>query len=335
MEAPGGWNPQYALGELQDFTNRCQSRLSELLQELNWADDVSLEGQDTATCPYDDNHRMPQSSLEKHVAKCKLRKLGYSKEEAEVYDSTYFYEKANLPSVVIDKAQQFQIINDARNSAASGRDDGPYDKCAYSSSPMEVPQNHKYAICDLTQADRLAVYDYVLLEFRKQRAEALMDQNESDLFEDLAAKVNQDDGRKGPKSHLEIMAEMRDYKRRRQSYRAKNVHITKKSYTEIIRDVIGVHMEELTGHWGDEAHDEAVSTISSSSVKKREAHRSPSVESRHSSGSHRDKWHSGRRRERSRSPRRHRSRDKEDSKRKRERDKEKHHSHIRRKERDD
>lgn len=26
---------------------------------------------------------------------------------------------------------------------------------------------------------------------------------------------------------------MRDYKRRRQSYRAKNVHITKKSYTEV------------------------------------------------------------------------------------------------------
>ena len=36
-----------------------------------------------------------------------------------------------------------------------------------------------------------------------------------------------------PKSHLELMAEKRDYKRRRQSYRAKNVHITKKSYTEV------------------------------------------------------------------------------------------------------
>lgn len=42
-----------------------------------------------------------------------------------------------------------------------------------------------------------------------------------------------DDSQKGPKSHLEILAEMRDYKRRRQSYRAKNVHITKKSYTEV------------------------------------------------------------------------------------------------------
>lgn len=42
-----------------------------------------------------------------------------------------------------------------------------------------------------------------------------------------------DDKQNEPKSHLELIAEMRDYKRRRQSYRAKNVHITKKSYTEV------------------------------------------------------------------------------------------------------
>lgn len=41
-----------------------------------------------------------------------------------------------------------------------------------------------------------------------------------------------------PKTHLELMAEMRDYKRRRQSYRAKNVHITKKSYTEVLPDLL-------------------------------------------------------------------------------------------------
>lgn len=42
-----------------------------------------------------------------------------------------------------------------------------------------------------------------------------------------------EEGASGPKTPLELMAEMRDYKRRRQSYRAKNVHITKKSYTEV------------------------------------------------------------------------------------------------------
>lgn len=42
-----------------------------------------------------------------------------------------------------------------------------------------------------------------------------------------------DEEQNEPKTKLELMAEMRDYKRRRQSYRAKNVHITKKSYTEV------------------------------------------------------------------------------------------------------
>ncbi|XP_053570697.1 U11/U12 small nuclear ribonucleoprotein 48 kDa protein isoform X2 [Bombina bombina] len=272
---------------------------------------------------------MPQSSLEKHVAACRLRKLGYSKEEVEAVNPHFFYENAKVHSVVIDKAKQFQIIRQAKDSASGGRENGSYDTSAYSSYPVEVPYNHKRAICDLTSADRLAVYDFVTEEAKKQRSIMPVAQNESDLFEDLTAKINQDDGDKGPKSHLELMAEMRDYKRRRQSYRAKNVHITKKSYTEIIRDVIGVHMDELSNHWRDEMHDEVGSTVSSSSLKRRESQRSPSVESRQSVGSHRGKHRTESRRDRSRSPRRHRSREKES--RKRERSKEKHHHHKRRK----
>lgn len=47
------------------------------------------------------------------------------------------------------------------------------------------------------------------------------------------SQTTADDQQNEPKTKLELMAEMRDYKRRRQSYRAKNVHITKKSYTEV------------------------------------------------------------------------------------------------------
>ena len=36
-----------------------------------------------------------------------------------------------------------------------------------------------------------------------------------------------------PKSRFEVLAEQRDYKRRRQSYRAKNVHITKRSALDV------------------------------------------------------------------------------------------------------
>ncbi|XP_062986296.1 U11/U12 small nuclear ribonucleoprotein 48 kDa protein [Elgaria multicarinata webbii] len=288
---------------------------------------------ESVSCPYDANHQMPKSSLEKHMVSCRLRKLEYSKEEeTEMYDSTFFYEKAKIPKVQMDKNLQFDIIKQA-----TAKECGSYCPDAFSSMPVEVPQNHKRYICDLTQADRLAIYDYVLAETKNQRSRSQLTENDSDLFVDLAAKVNQDDGQKGPKSHLEILAEMRDYKRRRQSYRAKNVHITKKSYTEVIRDVIGVHMEELATHWQDEnRNSEACDDEKSFSVKssgKKDEQRSASADSRQSCGSSKDVDHSRHRRNSSRSPgKRKRSRERErDSRRKRERDEGKHHSHRRRK----
>nr|XP_010310192.1 PREDICTED: U11/U12 small nuclear ribonucleoprotein 48 kDa protein [Balearica regulorum gibbericeps] len=167
-----------------------------------------------------------------------------------MYDSSFFYENLKVPTVAMDKDLQFHIVKQAR--AQSAKEGTSYSEGSYSLLPVEVPQNHKRFTCDLTQADRLALYDYVVEETKKQRSRSQIMENDSDLFVDLAAKITQDDSQKGPKSHLEILAEMRDYKRRRQSYRAKNVHITKKSYTEVIRDVIGVHMEELSNQWQEE-----------------------------------------------------------------------------------
>lgn len=213
--------------------------------------------------------------------------------------------------------------------------------------PAEVPQNHKHAICDLTQADRLAVYDYVLEETKRQRSRAKASANDSDLFEDLTAKVNQDGVEKAPKSHLELLAEMRDYKRRRQSYRAKNVHITKKSYTEVIRDVINTHMEELVHHLQEKDDPEDTETqepaSSSHSMKSvigsrgrrsdsKDSLRSESADSRQLSVPHRGVEQSRHRRDHSSSPHKQRSRDKkQDSKKRKERDEERPHHHKRRK----
>lgn len=163
-----------------------------------------------------------------------------------------------------------------------------------------MPQTHKRAVCDLTVADRLALYDHVVGVLGQKEAAS---SSNDDLYVDLVSKLQKgkihtlrwrpprssqmsefentgsdhlhmvftdyldcrgtilpikssfrsclyravwclplvkcvflcvDDEQNEPKTHLELMAEMRDYKRRRQSYRAKNVHITKKSYTEVL-----------------------------------------------------------------------------------------------------
>lgn len=50
-----------------------------------------------------------------------------------------------------------------------------------------MPQNHKQAICDLTAADRLALYDHVIQEALNQSAKA---SNNEDLYVDLVSKLN-------------------------------------------------------------------------------------------------------------------------------------------------
>ncbi|EHH17936.1 U11/U12 small nuclear ribonucleoprotein 48 kDa protein [Macaca mulatta] len=320
--------------ELSEFVESCCRTLEEVTASLGWDLDSLDPGEEEAAedevvlCPYDSNHHMPKSSLAKHMASCRLRKMGYTKEEEdEMYNPEFFYENVKIPSIFFDKDSQFQIIKQART--AVGKDSDCYNQRIYSSLPVEVPLNHKRFVCDLTQADRLALYDFVVEETKKKRSDSQIIENDSDLFVDLAAKINQDNSRKSPKSYLEILAEVRDYKRRRQSYRAKNVHITKKSYTEVIRDVINVHMEELSNHWQEEqekAEDDA---------EKNEERRSASVDSRQSGGSYLDAECSRHRRDRSRSPhKRKRNKDKDkncESRRRKERDGERHHSHKRRK----
>jgi len=69
-----------------------------------------------------------------------------------------------------------------------------------------------------------------------------------DYFRTSQKQKDEEMGKK--KSWLEIEAEKRDYKRRRMSYRAKNVHITKRTPSQVARDLINARMEELAVYFG-------------------------------------------------------------------------------------
>ncbi|XP_055067886.2 U11/U12 small nuclear ribonucleoprotein 48 kDa protein [Misgurnus anguillicaudatus] len=294
------------LQELTDFTESCQAELKDLLEALGWSTDVDANATQMEVCPYDPNHTVPRDRMEKHKASCQLSQLGYTKEEqAEMCDPSVYYEKMNIPSIIVDKETLQQVILQAQANAPPMRSEGLYAQCDYSSDPPDVPHNHERALCDLTVADRLALYDHVTQEASQQCA--MKESNNEDLYVDLVAKLKKGDERSGPKSHLEVLAEMRDYRRRRQSYRAKNVHITKKSYTEVIREVIDVHSDELSRIWQEEKEDESKASQQSSHRRTSERDRSASVESRDSRVSSRDEH--GRKRHRKRSRSRKRSRE--------------------------
>ncbi|XP_072536173.1 U11/U12 small nuclear ribonucleoprotein 48 kDa protein [Salminus brasiliensis] len=301
-----------SLQELTEFTESCRSHLTEVFKALDWDPDWDPDPQERMeVCCFDTNHTVPHRSMEKHKAACQLIQLGYSwEEQAEMYDSSICYERTNIPSIKLDKHEQHQVILQARASAPAVSSTGIYCQSDYSTEPADVPRNYKRAICDLTVADRLALHDHVVQKAKEQCAQAQSSSNE-DLYVDLVSKLNRDEEQSGPKSHLEVLAEMRDYRRRRQSYRAKNVHITKKSYTEVIREVIDVHSGELAKLWQEEREEESKT---SQHVQRRPSGegRSASVESRTSS-----RGENGSRHKRHRKRSRDRSRERESKSRRR------------------
>ncbi|XP_068705639.1 U11/U12 small nuclear ribonucleoprotein 48 kDa protein-like [Montipora foliosa] len=98
-------------------------------------------------------------------------------------------------------------------------------------------------ISEFTPQQRLSMYEHVI-----QVSNAKREVKKQELEVELESKSNDTtggDGQGQPKSRYELLAEQRDYKRRRQSYRAKNVHITKRSAVEVMRDLIETQMNVL------------------------------------------------------------------------------------------
>jgi len=86
-------------------------------------------------------------------------------------------------------------------------------------------------------ADYSSLVDYAL-KIRKERG--VTEPSES-IFDFLLNAPRQE----RQKTALELLAEKRDYKRRRQTYRAKNTHITKRTPTQVARDTIFMRLDEL------------------------------------------------------------------------------------------
>ncbi|XP_060071959.1 U11/U12 small nuclear ribonucleoprotein 48 kDa protein-like [Ylistrum balloti] len=223
------------INDLKQFVDVCQDDLHNVLQRVGWTPEKILEHGDRSLCPHDSNHVMPAASLEKHTAICPLLKKGYTKEEAiqQRQSNRYFYEgiEAKVPTVNIDQEMMNKILWDhhVKNRSIFY---GHKDDCL-TRDDQEV---------QLTAAERAALYEYVVTKAKEEREftpledEFLTMNLEEFVKNKISGKDNASDSK--PSNYLEYIKSERDYKRRRQTYRAKNVYTTKKSYTEVIRDVI-------------------------------------------------------------------------------------------------
>lgn len=104
--------------ELTDFTESCQAELRDLFDSLEWSQELDTHAVQMEVCPFDPNHTVPRDRMEKHKAACQLSHLGYSKEEqAEMFDPSVYYEKANVPSITMDVDTFHQVILQTRENA--------------------------------------------------------------------------------------------------------------------------------------------------------------------------------------------------------------------------
>lgn len=90
-----------------------------------------------------------------------------------------------------------------------------------------------------------------------------------------------------PKSDLEILAEQRDYKRRRASYRAKRTHITKRTPTQVTRELIRIMMMDFSAHPAVSSTSRPPAASSQSGVERMEPRDNSEGFSREREGGHR------------------------------------------------
>ncbi|KAK2176365.1 hypothetical protein NP493_667g01070 [Ridgeia piscesae] len=259
------------------------------------------DDQEKKPCSVDAGHIIPERTRDKHESYCSQIHRGYSREELDADQSSrFFYEKATtVVPVILD----------------------------WSTCPL--PLTSERYLSELSAEERCAVYDYCVATGKATNKMISFPKEQLMLLEDQEDKT--DDQNKDIPEHLQQLMQERDLKRKRQKYRAKNVHITQKSHTEIIREVLANQMELLHRRWSDEERAKR-----KSDEKEEQINSEKDMEQSRKSWSHRSL---DRRRHRSRDrsggddnssrKRRHRSTSREDSpdRHRSDRHRHKHHKH--------
>ncbi|CAL1527570.1 unnamed protein product [Lymnaea stagnalis] len=223
------------------FLETERNKLDKMLESLGFTMEQLLKSEKKQMCPYNEDHIIPEQSFKKHTEICKLLKAGYQKDElsALLQETDFAYEKAeSILKIEIDEKVLNKVI---------------WDHCIQNgqvyTGHRSMPVSHIDENIILTQEDRLALYKHVVKVSHEAGKVIPVDRDDELLTTDWGSLVKKglldEQNNKQYSSKLEQLAVLRDLKRRRQSYRAKNVHITKKSYTEIIREVISNQMEIL------------------------------------------------------------------------------------------
>lgn len=120
---------------------------------------------------------------------------------------------------------------------------------------------------NLSREQKLKIYEEVH-QTGKLLAKPVVEFNElaAEAEEQMKVLASLNSSKKGEKTHLEVMAELRDYKRRRQSYRGKNKMNRKMTGLEVLKEVVDQQMLYLQILQGKNVTEEVSENISEKDV---------------------------------------------------------------------
>eukprot|EP00794_Sanderia_malayensis_P012132 gene12132-13385_t len=250
------------LNGLSKFIEDAQNKLDLFMKHLNWdREELSTQAAQDCKgllqCPYDVNHRVKPDNLDKHVNICKFKVNGFKDvQDKDIPGSSKFFYNS-LPSVnqIFLGKEDFDSLGifctppdgaiPGLGAAQSLSTDSP-------STAVESCLPANLMMTYATPEQRLKLYERVIeISKLKRKVPALtVEDIEKETEEQMNAILALENDEDRPRSHLEAMAELRDYKRRRQTYRAKNQSSKRRNPTDVLRELIDQqtkYLEILSG----------------------------------------------------------------------------------------
>ncbi|XP_038215345.1 U11/U12 small nuclear ribonucleoprotein 48 kDa protein-like [Zerene cesonia] len=213
---------QSELSDLKSYIKDVDNEITLILQSLQWNRSTLISGKPSVACAFDMTHKVPPENKATHEEKCWLKKQGYNAQDKMLPDPL----DPNANTVVKLGPDDIKlIIETASNNNPNFKKGNGW------SAP--APLTLERAQTTYTMDERRAIYDAVVAS-----VPACHDLSDLALF-DVSAVKSEDIKR----SRTEILAELRDMKRRRTKYR---VAAKTKNYSDVLRDVIRTQMEMFT-----------------------------------------------------------------------------------------
>ncbi|XP_022904840.1 U11/U12 small nuclear ribonucleoprotein 48 kDa protein-like [Onthophagus taurus] len=205
------------LESLEQFILSSKDKVRNVLEVLNWEDEKVLKDKKLVACVLDPTHKIPQKSASNHVKKCAIRKEGYNLVEEFLSEPQHHSET----SIMIDNQKKIEILSLAHKTRDNfvtrwnGQDPDP--------------RTSDRLLTTYSYDERLALYDYAIANTKEPNK----------LPEYNVSQPKRDESK--PMTYEEQLALERDAKRRRIKY--KSVHTSRKTHTEVLREVIESQME--------------------------------------------------------------------------------------------